>query len=138
MVRSVHGVSPVPLDAVGVTGGVASFLLLAAVVSVVLALATDDREPSIVLAWLFVILLLPLVGVVAYFFVGRNHRRETRRRVETQRVMTAAMGRALRPVLLAQEEFDTSAAEQVRATPAQRVELVGRRRAVSDSCRPTA
>ena len=40
-------------------------LLLLAIAGVVIALATDDREPSIVLAWLFVILLIPVLGLVA-------------------------------------------------------------------------
>lgn len=60
-------------------GTVVSVLVAIAVIGVVLALVTDDREPSIVLAWLFLIVLIPVVGVVAYFFVGRNYRREPRR-----------------------------------------------------------
>ena len=62
-------------------GTVVSVLVAIAVLGVVLALVTDDREPSIVLAWLFLIVLIPVVGVVAYFFVGRNYRREPRRRL---------------------------------------------------------
>ena len=58
----------------GVALAVVSVLALVAVAGVVFTLATDDRDPSIVLAWLFLILIVPLLGVVAYFFVGRNHR----------------------------------------------------------------
>ena len=32
----------------------------------------DDREPSITLAWLFILLFLPVVGVVFYIFFGRD------------------------------------------------------------------
>jgi cardiolipin synthase len=59
---------------------VATGVVVLAVAGVVLTLATDDREPSIVLAWLFLLVIVPVVGVVAYFFVGRNFRRATRRR----------------------------------------------------------
>ena len=65
---------------VGWLGTVLSILVAIAVVGVVLTLVTDDREPSIVLAWLFLIVIVPVIGVVAYFFVGRNYRRAPRRR----------------------------------------------------------
>jgi cardiolipin synthase A/B len=58
-----------------------ALVVLVAVVTVVIALVTDDRDPSIVLAWLFVIVLVPVLGVVAYFFLGRNHRGRASRRV---------------------------------------------------------
>jgi cardiolipin synthase len=68
-----------------VSGGLLATLValvaVLAVVTVVVALVTDDRDPSIVLAWLLVILLVPVLGVVAYFFLGRNHRRAARRRL---------------------------------------------------------
>ena len=54
-----------------------------AVVGIVVALLTDDRDPTTVIAWLLVVTLLPFIGVILYFFIGRNYRRETplRRRV---------------------------------------------------------
>ena len=45
-------------------------ILLLAIAGVVIVLATDDRDPSTVLAWLFVVLLLPVLGLIAYFFIG--------------------------------------------------------------------
>jgi cardiolipin synthase A/B len=59
---------------------------------VVIMLIMDDREPSITLAWLFVLLFLPFIGVVFYIFFGRDWkvvaRRkgwiQTLRRVETE------------------------------------------------------
>ncbi|HEU4545672.1 MAG TPA: PLDc N-terminal domain-containing protein, partial [Microlunatus sp.] len=61
-----------------------SAVMVLTVAGVVFTLATDDRDPSIVLAWLFLIVIVPLLGVVAYFFVGRDHRTATARR-ERQR-----------------------------------------------------
>jgi cardiolipin synthase len=66
-----------------VLSAVLGVVAVLAVVTIVVALVTDDRDPSVVLAWLFVILLLPLLGVAAYFFLGRNHRREARRRARS-------------------------------------------------------
>ena len=60
-------------------------ILLVAIVGVVIVLATDDRDPSIVLAWLFVVLLLPVLGLVAYFFIGRNFRHGESRRSRSPR-----------------------------------------------------
>ena len=65
----------------GLLATLVALVALLAVVTVVVALVTDDRDPSIVLAWLLVILLVPVLGVVAYFFLGRNHRRVARRRL---------------------------------------------------------
>jgi len=59
---------------------------------IVIMLIMDDREPSITLAWLFILLFLPFIGVFFYIFFGRDWkvvaRRhgwvETLRRVETE------------------------------------------------------
>jgi len=75
-------------------GTVLSVLVAIAVVGVVLTLVTDDREPSIVLAWLFLIVLVPVAGVVAYFFVGRNYRRAPRRRVRVEGVHARVVDQA--------------------------------------------
>jgi cardiolipin synthase len=61
-------------------GTVLTALAVVAVVGVAVTLVVDDRDPSIVLAWLLMILLVPVIGVVSYFFVGRNYRRAARRR----------------------------------------------------------
>jgi cardiolipin synthase A/B len=58
----------------------------------IIMLIMDDREPSITLAWLFILLFLPLIGVFFYIFFGRDWkvvaRRkgwiQTLRRVETE------------------------------------------------------
>src|SRR5665647_3830646 len=38
----------------------------------IVLLIMDDREPSITLAWLFVLVFLPLIGVFFYIFLGRD------------------------------------------------------------------
>ncbi len=40
------------------------------------AVLVDDRQPVKALAWLLVLLFLPVVGVVVYFFFGQNARHE--------------------------------------------------------------
>ncbi len=70
--------------------------LLAAVAGVVVALVTDDRDPTTILAWLLVIALVPVLGIVLYFFIGRNYRRDTperdRLRAEAARRDAAVLG----------------------------------------------
>ena len=45
----------------------------------IVLLIMDDREPSITLAWLFVLLFLPLIGVFFYIFFGRDWKVVARR-----------------------------------------------------------
>jgi cardiolipin synthase len=106
-------------------GTVVSILVAVAVIGVVLALVTDDREPSIVLAWLFLIVMVPLVGVVAYFFVGRNYRREPRRRVRQVGAPVATM--ALASVGAGAGGLAAPSAEKRAGSPRRRVEELGRR-----------
>ncbi|MGN6129021.1 MAG: cardiolipin synthase [Nocardioidaceae bacterium] len=55
-------------------------LVACGVVGVMAVLVLDDRDPSIVLAWLLLILVVPVLGVLAYALIGRNYRRAARRR----------------------------------------------------------
>lgn len=114
-------------DVLGWASGAASLLVALAVIAVVIALATDDREPSIVLAWLFVIMLIPVIGVVAYFFVGRNHRRETKRRVEDRRSTMTAAEQSLGPTIEAQASFAEAATKDLSGTTSERVHALGLR-----------
>ena len=102
------------------SGGLLATLLglvvVLAVVAVVVALVTDDRDPSIVLAWLLVILLVPVLGVAAYFFLGRNHRREGRRRVARRAAVQEGEHRRLEPVLTAHGGRSASPAHKVEST----------------------
>jgi cardiolipin synthase A/B len=78
-----------------------------ALLSMVFVLLTDDREPSIVMSWLFVLGLAPGFGFVAYVLLGRNFRREARsggREVQTIREAMAGITdvqKAAAPVLTA-------------------------------------
>ena len=38
----------------------------------IVLLIMDDREPSITLSWLFILVFLPLIGVFFYIFFGRD------------------------------------------------------------------
>ena len=104
-------------------------LVLAALVGVLFALATDDRDPSVLLAWLFVILLVPVVGVVAYYFIGRNYRRETHRGHDRRQAMEESTRRHLDPVLAANGSYADDVVAALEGTPGQRVETTGRREA---------
>ena len=46
----------------------------------IIMLIMDDREPSITLAWLFILLFLPFVGVLFYIFFGRDWKVVARRK----------------------------------------------------------
>ncbi len=52
----------------------------------VVMLIMDDREPSVTLAWLFVLLFLPFIGVVFYIFFGRDWKVVARRHGWIQRL----------------------------------------------------
>lgn len=52
----------------------------------IVLLIMDDREPSTTLAWLFVLLFVPVVGVVFYLFLGRDWRVVSRRQGWTERL----------------------------------------------------
>jgi cardiolipin synthase len=122
-------VSAMSFDVGPIASGVLGVLAVTAVVGVVLALATDDREPSIVLAWLFVILLVPVLGIVAYFFIGRDHRRATRRRAETRSRVVGLADELLTPATTAAAGFTDTVAEALAGTVAGKVESTGRREA---------
>jgi cardiolipin synthase A/B len=100
-------------------------LLLLAIAGVVIALATDDREPSIVLAWLFVILLIPVLGLVAYFFIGRNFRRDSTGRARILAQMEEVTGKTLAPVMAANTEFSEAVVAGLAGTAGARIEATG-------------
>ena len=65
------------------------FLVLSAMGAVML----DNRQPVKTIAWLLVLLLIPIVGLVLYYFFGQNIRREfvmSKRNIEllTQKVVS--------------------------------------------------
>ena len=61
-------------------------VLLAYWVAVVVFIVSEDRNPTAALAWLLVLIALPVLGLVVYFFFGRNWPEITQRSPETRRV----------------------------------------------------
>lgn len=53
-----------------------NFIYLTAIVGTVIVVILDNRHPVKTLAWIMVLLFLPFVGLVFYFFFGQNRRRE--------------------------------------------------------------
>ena len=104
-----------------------NILILLALAGVVVALATDDRDPSTVLAWLFVIMLLPVIGIIAYFFIGRNYRRASKRRTAMMQRLAALAEQSLAPTVAANAAFTEATLGDLRGTPAQHIESAGRR-----------
>jgi cardiolipin synthase len=104
---------------------IVDLILLLAIAGVVVVLATDDRDPSTVLAWLFVVLLLPVLGLIAYFFIGRNFRRDSPRRRRIMAQMDAVAAESLAPVQAANLEFTEDAVNDLAATPGARIQSVG-------------
>ncbi len=100
--------------------------LLVAVAGVVVALVTDDRDPTTVIAWLLVIALVPVLGIVLYFFIGRNLRRATpeRDRLRSE-VRELAVG-ALRSVYEEHAAFAADLEERLAGTPAGKLLVMSR------------
>ena len=46
------------------------------VLGTILVIVLDNRNPVKTLAWILVLIFLPIVGLVLYFFFGRNRRHE--------------------------------------------------------------
>lgn len=51
-------------------------LLWGVIALTIIHVVMDNRQPAKTMAWALVVLFLPLVGIVLYFFFGINHRRE--------------------------------------------------------------
>ena len=121
-------VTPPPAgDEANVTDGVLLAVVSAAVVltaaGVFVTLATDDRDPSIVLAWLFVIVLAPVLGLAAYFLVGRNLRapgRWTTRQRKSAAVLYRALTRIQTFVHPLGYQYDPAASDPHRPAPTAR------------------
>ena len=64
-------------------------VLLAYWLAVVVFIVSEDRNPTAALAWLLVLIALPVLGLVLYFFFGRNWPEITQRSPETRRVREA-------------------------------------------------
>ncbi len=108
-----------------ILSGLVYAFIAVALAGVVLALVSDDRDPSTVLAWLFVIMLLPVLGLVLYFFIGRNFRRDTRSRRRLRHSLEDLVERSLKPVFEANAAFTEAAVAKLAGTAAGKIEAAG-------------
>jgi len=84
----------------------------------IVLLIMDDREPSITLAWLFILVFLPLIGVFFYIFFGRDWKVVARRKGWMQtlkRVQTEEMAPIYRRNAGAGERFEREWAGTIAA-----------------------
>lgn len=51
-------------------------LYLAAIVGTIVIIVLDNRNPVKTIAWVLVLMFLPIIGLLFYFFFGRSRRRE--------------------------------------------------------------
>ena len=55
---------------------VVSLLFVLAVVSTIVVVVMDNRNPFKTLAWVLVLVFLPIVGLILYFYIGQDTRKE--------------------------------------------------------------
>ena len=79
----------------------AGIVLVVYWIAVLIFLVDQDREPTSTLAWLFVLLFLPFLGVLFYYFFGRDWRERTARSKWAPQAV-ALMKRGMAPDLRAQ------------------------------------
>ncbi len=91
--------------------------------AVVILVITDNREPSHAIAWLFVLILLPVVGLLFFFFFGRDWKIITARRKTTKDLMALVRTRMqpvyernLKAALRFEREYSGTAAMDVFLT----------------------
>ena len=51
-------------------------LYMTLAVAAIITILLDNRQPAKTMAWVLVLVFLPLVGIVLYFFFGQNVRKE--------------------------------------------------------------
>ena len=98
-----------------------------AAAGIVVVLLTDDRDPTTVIAWLLVVTLVPFVGVVLYFFIGRNYRRETPLRQRILGEVEAEAAHVLSSVYESCWQFTAKAEASLSGTSARKLAAMGRR-----------
>lgn len=57
---------------------VLGILLIIIVISIVFVILSENRKPQKTLSWILVLICLPVIGVLLYFFFGREHRKKYR------------------------------------------------------------
>ena len=51
-------------------------IYVATIIGAIFAVLMDNRQPAKTMAWILVLLFIPLVGIVLYYFFGQNTRKE--------------------------------------------------------------
>jgi len=89
---------------------------------VVIIIIAEDREPTTTLAWILMLILLPIIGLVLYFFAGRDWKHTVPRRATTKMAKAKSlefMSHVHEPYRAVQDRFVTS----VTGTLSERVTL---------------
>jgi len=47
-----------------------------AIISIIIITVLDDRNPFRTVSWILILMFLPIVGIILYFFFGQNYRRK--------------------------------------------------------------
>lgn len=64
------------LQATQIVGTVFNIVYIGAIIGTIIVVILDNRNPVKTIAWVLVLMFLPVVGLIFYFFFGRNTRRE--------------------------------------------------------------
>ena len=51
-------------------------IYLGLIIGTIVLIVLDNRNPVKTMAWVMVLMFLPVVGLILYFFFGRSHRHE--------------------------------------------------------------
>ena len=100
---------------------------LVAIAGIVVALLTDDRDPTTVIAWLLVVTLVPFIGLILYFFIGRNYRRETPLRRRVYGEIEAEAAHVLSPIYETYDAFTAEATASLAGTSARKLAAMSER-----------
>lgn len=83
----------------------------AIVVGAMVAVLMDNRQPAKTMAWMLVLTFMPLVGIVLYFFFGKNTRKE---RLISQRSLDRLTKRSMTE-FIEQEDLQVPESHQILA-----------------------
>ena len=87
---------------------------------VVIVIIAEDREPTTTLAWILILISFPIIGLVVYFFAGRDWKHTVPRRASTKMAkarMIEFMSEVYEPYLDVQRRF----AEKHEGTLTERI-----------------
>lgn len=79
------------------------FFYIYLVVTIIILLL-DNREPSSTLAWVLVFILLPVIGVIFYIFIGRNWRRLDKKERLAKQFLEKKLADTLSPLINRQRD----------------------------------